>query len=777
MEVKLKRLAQQRIHLYEKNIQDYRQRSEGLRRLFIDYLIGNLPDTDMNIDQETLSDFVEHSLWLYEQKRWGEIPLDIFLNFVLHPRCSKEKVEACRRFFYQEVEELQDDDLVRTILDVNYWCAAHVRYQLTDPRTKSAKFSYLSGSGRCGEKATFLVQVYRSLGIPARSTYVPMWSHTDDNHAWVEVYIDGTWQYLGAGEGEEFLEKAWFSLATTRAPYLLSNAATFFDEGLKTIGDRTRLWKVIDHTAHYTETKTVHVQLKELPSLEEMQVVVLNYASFRPINTIFFEEGKACFEFGRGDCFLKAYVDGQLLLKHVAENETKVIISPLDFIDTKTQFEQNPGKVGKVKKFPETKSMQEDKLKWRDEAKKAYAKKIERVQKEGMNHKAHAKLDQALAEDAERLRNVMASKDLLDFDADIYIEHFQHVQQFRKSYPEKIFFEYLATPRVHWEELTSYAPLFYERFKNRKDWIENPRLIYQWAANFLHSGSNYAIQNTYMPVNRILDYPYGTEMDLNIFVVAIARSLGIPSRYHQQKDNIEYYDGEKFVSFTSSKPRHLLRIYGDLEAVKVSVNPVPEPASFSENSIEANKEGYFEDDYIEGSYEIIASKRLPSGKQVGSIEVIKLDRNMSVEVKDFNIELEDVVENVDISDLLNQLGIHEQKGILVVGKAIEEPTAHVLNELIEQKDFIQDYNIPVLYVEKDSGNYPELLKRAHENLPSFKILTTFDEHLEEALVRRVFREPKDYPFTCVFKGGLSQMSTSGYQVNTINNPWIPLILK
>ena len=57
----------------------------------------------------------------------------------------------------------------------------------------------------------------RSAGIPARPVYVPRWSHCDDNHAWVEVWCDGDWHYLGACEPEAVLDKSWFTNAASRA--------------------------------------------------------------------------------------------------------------------------------------------------------------------------------------------------------------------------------------------------------------------------------------------------------------------------------------------------------------------------------------------------------------------------------------------------------------------------------------------------------------------------------------------------------------------------------
>ena len=62
-----------------------------------------------------------------------------------------------------------------------------------------------------------MVNVLRSAGIPARQVYVPRWSHCDDNHAWVEVWCDGTWYFTGACEPLPILNQGWFIHASSRA--------------------------------------------------------------------------------------------------------------------------------------------------------------------------------------------------------------------------------------------------------------------------------------------------------------------------------------------------------------------------------------------------------------------------------------------------------------------------------------------------------------------------------------------------------------------------------
>jgi len=46
----------------------------------------------------------------------------------------------------------------------------------------------------------------RAVGIPARQVYTPRWAHTDDNHAWIEVWTGDRWHFMGACEPEAVLD-------------------------------------------------------------------------------------------------------------------------------------------------------------------------------------------------------------------------------------------------------------------------------------------------------------------------------------------------------------------------------------------------------------------------------------------------------------------------------------------------------------------------------------------------------------------------------------------
>ena len=114
-------------------------------------------------------------------------------------------------------------EVITAALEVNHWCHEKVEYKSTDVRTSSPLSTVKTAFGRCGEESTFTVAALRSVGIPSRQVYTPRWAHTDDNHAWVEVYVDGKWYFLGACEPDPELNMGWFAVPATRAIMMHTN--------------------------------------------------------------------------------------------------------------------------------------------------------------------------------------------------------------------------------------------------------------------------------------------------------------------------------------------------------------------------------------------------------------------------------------------------------------------------------------------------------------------------------------------------------------------------
>ncbi|MFR9233146.1 MAG: transglutaminase-like domain-containing protein [Eisenbergiella massiliensis] len=188
------------------------------------FFYGTMPLRDAGeYDFRVFLSFVRHGLWLREHVAWcAALPEDIFVNHVLYYRINSEDISENRAFFYEQLKDrLTGKELWKSprqaVIEINYWCAEHATYQASDMRTASPMTVYRSGKGRCGEESTFMVTALRSVGIPARQVYTPRWAHCDDNHAWVEVWAEGRWYFLGACEPEEVLNKGWFSHASSRA--------------------------------------------------------------------------------------------------------------------------------------------------------------------------------------------------------------------------------------------------------------------------------------------------------------------------------------------------------------------------------------------------------------------------------------------------------------------------------------------------------------------------------------------------------------------------------
>ena len=214
-EKQLTLLECRRAEIMEKLAQCSEEEAQALR-----FLYTAMPVSDaLDYSVEVFYTYAKHGVFLWNEGPFaGKVPEKIFANYVLHHRINNEDIVDNRSFFYQELSrKIAGKNMYDSVIEANYWCAQEGNYHTTDGRTESPMTMYRSATGRCGEESTFAVSVFRSLGIPARQVYVPLWSHCDDNHAWVEVWCDGSWYFLGACEPEEALNRGWFASASTRA--------------------------------------------------------------------------------------------------------------------------------------------------------------------------------------------------------------------------------------------------------------------------------------------------------------------------------------------------------------------------------------------------------------------------------------------------------------------------------------------------------------------------------------------------------------------------------
>ena len=260
---------------------------------------------------------VRHAFQAREEMPWGkDIPEDVFRHFVLVYRVNNENLDNARMLLYGELKErVQGMTIEEAALEVNHWCHEHVAYRASDSRTSSPLATMRTSLGRCGEESTFTVTALRTVGIPARQCYTPRWAHCDDNHAWVEVYVNGEWKFLGACEPDPRLNMGWFSVPSTRCMMVHTKAFGKY-KGDEEVVRRTNLFSELNLLSHYAPTRTVTVTVLDDETDQPLvgaQVMfkLYNYAEYYTLATVTTdEEGQASLTTGLGTLLIWA-TDGQ----------------------------------------------------------------------------------------------------------------------------------------------------------------------------------------------------------------------------------------------------------------------------------------------------------------------------------------------------------------------------------------------------------------------------------------------------------------------------------
>ena len=258
------------------------------------FLYQNMPMPDsVDYPKAYWRQQVRMALKARTQMPWGKrVPRWEFENFVLPVRVNDESLDDARTVIYNELApRLKDLSMEQAALEVNHWCHEKVSYRPSDSRTSAPLATMRNSIGRCGEESTFVVSALRAVGIPARQVYCPRWAHTDDNHAWVEVWVDGRWRFMGACEPETVLDKGWFNWAASRA--MLVRTYDYAGHEIST-------------TATYAPTKTLRIRVVDekgepIPDAT-VDFRLYNYSEFYPLRTVKSDaDGYASFTTGYGD--------------------------------------------------------------------------------------------------------------------------------------------------------------------------------------------------------------------------------------------------------------------------------------------------------------------------------------------------------------------------------------------------------------------------------------------------------------------------------------------
>lgn len=261
---------------------------------------------------------VRHSFKVRDEMPWGKkMPEVVFRHFVLPVRGSNESLDSSRMVFYTELRGrvLKCATMEEAALEVNHWCHEKAIYKPTNARTCSPLAMMSMTYGRCGEESVFALAALRSVGIPARQVYTPRWAHCDDNHAWIEVWVDGEWKYLGACEPEPRLDIAWFTAPVRRGVLMQARVFGKYNSEEEVASENAN-GTVVNVTGNYTDVKRMTVKvvdtLGNVAPGAKVEFRIYNYGEYYPVVSLLTDAG-GCSELtgGLGDWMVWASQGGR----------------------------------------------------------------------------------------------------------------------------------------------------------------------------------------------------------------------------------------------------------------------------------------------------------------------------------------------------------------------------------------------------------------------------------------------------------------------------------
>ena len=554
--------------------------------LLIKFFYGTMPLRDAGeYPFEIFLSYVRHALWLRKTIDWcKKLPEDLFVHDVLYYRINSEDISDCRSFFYEQLKDrIVGLDEYQAAVEINYWCVEHATYEMADDRTAGPMTMYRSGKGRCGEESTFTVTALRSVGLAARQVYTPRWAHCDDNHAWVEVWVNGEWHFLGACEPEEKLDRGWFTGPAGQA--LLIHSRTFGDYAAgkreEVIG---RDGAVVCHnvTASYTKTRKLRIQVRKQDNTPaahaQVSVEILNMAEYFPAAVLETDEqGETSIRLGLGDIRLQARSEGKFVERYCNLAEDGVGAADADCAVTLVLKDSEAGmkdalsgvsarewhlaKLCAPKEVVVRESVLSeeevsrgtrrlaDAVKLREErfdqltrhAIAVHPEEEERMRVAGENaEELTAFLEKDDNPDRKKLLDSLTKKDNKDLRAEVLEDH---LSAKRGSWSEDIHVQDLLCPRIWLEEIGAYRSYICSVLtaQEQEAFASNPELIWNYVNQNITDIPEEEYNTLCASPIGCLKLKMGSAVSRTILFIAICRSLNIPARLDKSLMLPEYW--------------------------------------------------------------------------------------------------------------------------------------------------------------------------------------------------------------------------------------------
>lgn len=724
---------------------------------------------------------VRLALQTRENTSWGKnIPDMIFRHFVLPVRVNNENLDNAREVFYNELmPRIKDLSTRDAVLEVNHWCHEKVVYTPSDSRTSAPLATVKTAYGRCGEESTFLVAALRAVGIPARQVYTPRWAHTDDNHAWVEAWVDGKWFFLGACEPEPVLNLGWFNAPASRGMLMHTKVFGAYN-GPEDVMKQTANYTEINIIDNYGESALLEVLVKDANNHPvkgaNVEFKIYNYAEFYTVaRKTTDENGHASLSAGIGDMLVYASQNGRFGFQKASfgkEKQITVVLDhqPGDNFTLPFNIVPPAEKVNLPEVTDEQRAENTRRMNLEDSIRNAYvngfptAEQAETfAKKQSLDPKQttefilksrgnYADIMQFLKNASQKnmglraleLLSTVSDKDLRDTPCTILEDHLYNTDS-KASITE------VLAPRIAAEMLTPYRSYLQKNIPAElaEKFTQSPQTLVNWCKDSLIIRDDLNTLFTKTSPEGVWRSRVTDTGSREIFFVAVARSLGIPAWKDEVNGNVYYRQNNEpvkvdFEAAISTKPSE-----GTLQANYQPIPRLRNPKYYSHFSLSKFNNGTFQlQNYPEGNttwesllkkgakmetgyYMLVSGNRLANGSVLSNISFFNVEEGktskVQLKMRDNSEEIR-VIGNFDSEARFTLAQTKEETSVLattgrgyyivgVLGVG-QEPTNHALKDIEIKKDDFEKWGRTLLLLFTDEEAYRKFNRKDFPNLPS-----------------------------------------------------------
>ena len=791
------------------------------------FLYAYMPYSDLaDYNGEYFLNQVKYAFKARDFFSWGKtVPEDIFRHFVLVYRVNNENLDTARMFIFNEIKDrIKDMSMYDAALEVNHWCHEKVCYRPSDARTSAPLASIRTSFGRCGEESTFTVTALRAVGIPARQCYTPRWAHTDDNHAWVEVWVDGKWYFLGACEPDAKLDMGWFAAPSTRCMMVHSNAFGKY-KGDEEINFSGELFAKINMLPNYTDTKKIIVTVTDESGnpVENAKVKfkLYNYAEYYPISSGETDsEGKASLTTGLGDLIIWASKDGKYDYAKIDVRESDAITLKLNRTSG-TEYEEDfdivppAGKPVTTNVTPDEADKNNKRLAFEDSIRNAYLKTfptdedIAKITNENLTaeqiheivKKSEGNYNEIIAfmdAHAEKNENLflydfiksLSDKDLRDCEA---VTLNQHIMEYDGKYPVEVFKKGILPARIEVEMIRPWRQFLSENLGKILGSNPSYSAILEWTKANIQTDAEGNYFNCPISPRGVFELRHADSRSRDIFFVAACRSLDIPAYLDNATRQIFVYDNNEWqiVAMEDAKPAaktgKLVLKYNGTKELK--------PQYWTHYTIAKFEDGDFttfdyEDDprvaefpveleLEEGYYMLSTGNRYSDGEVLSHLVFFNLKHGETTEheltikslvprqAETYGTIAEDTEIEID-GKMVNLKSMAKEKPlVLCFIDPNREPTKHTLKEFGAMRDTYENWGGNILMVVPQE-KLTEPFSAAKWNLPKQTIIATDSNELMDKILRDTKQQYNDNPplIFIIDSNGKITFRSDGYRIGT-----------